>query len=143
MITSKIIQNFNFGKLKYSWDKIINDSLNELGEDTSMTMINRIANGLKPKLAKTTLKKDKKFPRLSNKPLMRTGNLLESLKYNENTRSIEMANYGKAHNDGFMNPNTRNFAFTPARPFMDLGVSDSTKLIKKEIIKKIRKAIKI
>ena len=144
MITSKLTQNFSFGKLRNKIDKILDGIVDEVGGEVSDGMTNRIKKGLKPELAPYTLIKDAGFgvKRISNKPLMRTGALLESLKYNKSKNHINMLAYGKKQNDG-IDPNTwQGFRPVPARRFMDLGIKDSTKALKAKLYTNIRLALK-
>jgi hypothetical protein len=138
VITSKIIQNFDFGKLRNKIDDIIDDVVDEAGESASMHMINKIVKGVRPKLAASTLRKDKNFPRLSKKPLLRTGTLLKSLEYDKDTNSIEMKHYGKNQNDGFWNGHIK----VPARPFIEPSLKNVKKDLKVELTNKIKRAIK-
>ena len=141
MITSKLTQNFSFGKLRNQIDDILDGIVNEIGGEVSDGMTNRIKKGLKPPLAPWTLIKDA-GKRISNKPLMRTGALLESLKYNKSKNHINMLAYGKKQNDGYKNEWGSGFRDIPARKFMDLGIKDSTKALKARLYTNIRKALK-
>ena len=143
MITSKLTQNFSFGKLRNQIDDILDGIVDEVGGEVSDGMTNRIKKGLKPKLAPYTLIKDAGFgvKRISDKPLMRTGALLESLKYDKSKNHINMLAYGKKQNDGYENEWT-GFRPVPARRFMDLGIKDSTKALKARLYTNIRLALK-
>ena len=108
----------------------------------SKSMINRIKKGLKPKLRESTfrLNKEAGITRISDKPLMRTGELLQSLKYIKSQNAINMRAYGKLQNDGFDNPN-EGWAPIPPRKFMDFGIKDSIKEIKSNLYKRTREAL--
>tara|TARA_R110000824_G_scaffold115216_4_gene266253 strand:+ start:195 stop:632 length:438 start_codon:yes stop_codon:yes gene_type:complete len=144
VITSKLTQTFSFGKLRNQINDILDNIMDGIGETASKNMISRIEKGLKPKLADYTLTKDKvlKVNRLSNKPLMRTGALLKSLKYDKSKNHINMLAYGKEQNDGFKNPWGVPFNDIPPRKFMDFGIKDTKKEIKSKLYLEIKKALK-
>ena len=125
----------------------MDSAVDEIGKQYGDSMINRIKKGLKPKLATWTIIKDAASPisRISDKPLMRTGNLLRSLKYKKSSKSINMLAYGKEQNDG-IDPNTwAGFRPVPARPFMHhhyrSSYNYSEKEIKSKLYSKIRKGL--
>jgi hypothetical protein len=143
MITSKLTQNFSFGKLRNQIDDILDELVHEVGGEVSDGMINAIKRGIKPPLAPYTLIKDAASPinRISDKPLMRTGNLLRSLKYDKSRKEIRMFAYGKLQNDGYKNP-WKGFRPVPARPFIDLGIKDLKGLLKGMLVRYVRMALK-
>ena len=143
MITSKMTQNVDFNKLRNSIDDILDDIVDSIGNTASKAMINKIKKGLRPKLRESTfrLQKEAGITRISDKPLMRTGELLESLKYIESENAIKMRAYGKLQNDGFDNP-TKGWAAIPPRKFMDFGIRDAKNELKSTLYKNIRRALR-
>lgn len=143
MITSKITQNFDFNKLRNKIDEILDEVVDSVGDVVSKAMISRIEGGLRPKLRESTfrLQKEAGITRISDKPLMRTGELLKSLEYIKSQNAINMRAYGKLQNDGFDNPN-EGWAAIPPRKFMDFGIKDATKETKSNLYKRIRKALR-
>tara|TARA_R100001594_G_C3925244_1_gene236747 strand:+ start:143 stop:622 length:480 start_codon:yes stop_codon:yes gene_type:complete len=128
MFSTKITATYSFKKLLSNIDEILSEAEDNLGQAAEKVMKQKIDSGLKPPLAKFTLKMRKKGvgwggrkvqPTNSELPLKQTGALYDSLKFDKKTKSINMLAYGKKHHDGFPNPNPKS-EDVPARRFMDL-----------------------
>ncbi len=147
MISSKLTQNFSFNKLRNKIDDILDDYVDKVGIQYGNSMINRIKKGLKPQLAEWTLINNARegITRVSNKPLMRTGKLLESLKYIPSQNAIIMKAYGELQNNGYKNP-WQGFRDVPARPFMHYHYRSSFNYdieeVKSSLHKRIREALR-
>jgi|TARA_R110002020_G_C15955346_1_gene746025 phage gpG-like protein len=155
MFKSKFKTTFSFAKLNRSVNKIVRESVDELGQVGENIMKQRIDNKLQPPLTKFTLMQRRKgigwmgkkvAATTDDTPLKQTGSLYNSLKYIKKDQTIKMNAYGKLHNDGFPNPN-RNLGNIPAREFMGLEDDNTFKttgfaVATKSILRKLNKAFK-
>ena len=154
MFKTKFISTYSFAKLNRSINKIIGESVDELGQVGENILKQRIDNKLQPPLSKFTISQRKKGIGWNNKkvaattddtPLKQTGSLYNSLKYIKKDKTIKMNSYGKLHNDGFTNQGGFK---VPAREFMGLeddnafkttGFAVATKAIKRKLNKAFKK----
>ena len=150
MYKSKIKSTFSFAKLARSVDKIINESVDAIGQTAEQVMKKRIDDGLKPPLEPFTLRMrkkgvgwmGKKVPSTSSdKPLLQTGSLYRSLTYIKANKRIEMNSYGKKHQDGFPNPITSRKPI-PKREFMVSEADPTYKTLTKSSLAPIKKRLK-
>ena len=153
MFKTKFISTYSFAKLNRSVNKIIRESIDDLGEVGENIMKQRIDSKLQPPLSKFTLKMRRKGIGWGGKrvastnddtPLKQTGSLYKSLKYVKKNQSIEMNAYGKMHNDGFIG--TSGFK-VPPRKFLGLEDDNTFKttglaVATKSIQRKLNKAFK-
>ena len=128
MISTKITATYSFKKLANSIDEIFSEAEDSLGVVAEKVMKQKIDSGLKPPLKQITIKgrlegtywgglRGAKYKTTSITPLKHTGALYKSLKFDKESKSINMLAYGKKHHDGFPNPKGKR---VPPRPFMDL-----------------------
>ena len=92
MFWTRITANYSFKKLSSQIDKIVDDSMEVVGEAASKAMRRRIDEGIDPPLSPFTVKRrnmgkgwantDVGAP-ISTKPLKQTGSLYGSLEYNK------------------------------------------------------------
>ena len=156
MFKTKFISTYSFAKLNRSINKIIGESVDELGQVGENILKQRIDSKLQPPLTEYTKLQRRKGIGWGGKkvtatnddtPLKQTGSLYNSLTYIKKDKAIKMNAYGKLHNDGFPNPNP-NLRDIPAREFMGLeddnafkttGFAVATKAIKRKLNKAFKK----
>ena len=154
MFKTKFIATYSFAKLNRSINKIIGESVDELGQVGENILKQRIDSKLQPPLTEYTKLQRRKGigwggrkerPTTDDTPLKQTGSLYNSLKYIKKDKTIKMNAYGKEHNDGFTN--LSGIKVRP-RPFMGLeddnvfkttGVAVATKAIKRKLNKAFKK----
>ena len=126
MFKTKFISTYSFAKLNRSVDKILRESIDDIGETAGKIMQRNIDDAryapLRPFTKKMRAKGigwgGKKVPPTSDEtPLKQTGSLYKSLNYIKKDQTIKMNSYGRMHHDGFIG--TSGFK-VPPRPFMDL-----------------------
>ena len=148
MFKTKFIATYSFAKLNRSINKIIRESVDELGQVGENIMKQRIDSKLQPPLSPFTLKMrrkgvgwgGRKVPSTADDtPLKQTGSIYNSLTYIKKDKTIKMNAYGKIHNDGFTNPNGFQ---VPAREFIGLEDDNMFKTTGKAIKRKLNKAFK-
>ena len=153
MFKTKFISTYSFAKLNRSVNKIIRESIDDLGEVGENIMKQRIDSKLQPPLSKFTLKMRRKGIGWGGKrvastnddtPLKQTGSLYKSLTYVKKDQTIKMNAYGKMHNDGFIG--TSGFK-VPPRKFLGLEDDNTFKttglaVATKSIQRKLNKAFK-
>ena len=148
MFWTRITANYSFKKLSSQIDKIVDDSMEVVGEAASKAMRRRIDEGIDPPLSPFTVKRrnmgkgwantDVGAP-ISTKPLKQTGSLYESLEYNKELEIIDMNHYGIYHDKGHK---YRNGVTIPARPFMIYQREANEALTKRNFDKELEKAFK-
>ena len=125
MFKTKFTTTYSFAKLNKSVDKILRESVDDIGQAAEKIMKGNIDDANYPELRPFTIKMRKKGegwdrdvpPTSSTVPLRQTDSLYNSLSYIKKDQTIKMNAYGKMHHKGFTNMSGLN---VPPRPFMDL-----------------------
>ena len=126
MFKTKFDTTYSFAKLKRSVDKILRESVDDIGQAAEKIMKGNIDDANYPELTKFTKKQRRKGIGWAGKkvkattstvPLRQTDSLYNSLTYTKKDQTIKMNSYGKMHHKGFTNMSGLK---VPPRPFMDL-----------------------
>ena len=153
MFKTKFTATYSFSKLNRSINKIIRESVDDLGQVGENILKQRIDSKLQPPLTEYTKLQRRKGigwggkkvpPTTDDTPLKQTGSLYNSLKYIKKDQTIKMNAYGKMHHKGFKNPNGFK---VPAREFIGLEDDNTFKttglaVATKSIQRKLQKAFK-
>ena len=94
-----ITSNFSFKKLASQIKSIIEEQSEVSMEGTATAMKNRLRKGLSPSLKPSTLKVRKLRGIVGGKPLVATGNLLNSIRGTKD--GVKMSEYGQYQHEGF------------------------------------------
>ena len=126
MFKTKFISTYSFAKLNRSVNKILRESVDDIGQAAEKIMKGNIDDANYPELRTFTKKMRRKGigwggekvkATNSTVPLRQTDSLYNSLTYIKKDKTIKMNAYGKMHHKGFTNMSGLN---VPPRPFMDL-----------------------
>ena len=145
MYELKTTINFTFKKVSTNFQQIFNDLIDDVGDNMGENIKENILNSdkLYKPLSNNTLKarrkgvywgKERVNPTTSTHPLIQTGSLLRSVKYNKGQDTVTMNHYGVYHNSGF----TAGGANVPRRPF----ISDVAKPSFERFLKKFKQMLK-
>ena len=120
-----MLTNFTFKKVSKDFSELYNTLVDDVADNMAENVKENIQNSssLYKPLANNTLKarrkgvywgKERVNPTTSTQPLVQTGSLLKSIKYNKGKDTITLNDYGWYQNTGF----TAGGANVPRRPFI-------------------------